>query len=125
MKLLENKKILYDGLENQELYTKTFDVKNNNFKLSKILINKIEHLKKQIPKEDFLEIVKELEFQTIVNSDFVKYFKDLNLVEELYQSKDGLSIYYIIKENQLYIFSFGEKQPGRYILYLEAGYFIN
>ncbi len=119
MKHIDNKAKLYDGLENQELYTTVFNIKNNVFTLPDILINKIADLKHQISNEDFLRIVKESKFQTNENSDFKKYFKDID-VEEFYQSEEGLSVYFVIKDKRLYLFSFGEYQPARYMMYLES-----
>jgi hypothetical protein len=119
MKLIENKEKVYDGQENQELYATVFNVKNNVFTLPAILINTIEHLKDQISNEDFLKIVKESKFQTDKNSDFKKHFKDFDF-EEYYQSQEGLSVYYVIKDNLLYLFSFGEYQPTRYMLFIES-----
>ncbi len=124
MKLTETKKTLYDGLETQELYDNTFNVNDHTFKLSAILDNKIVRLKELIPREDFSEIVKGLKFQTNENSDFKKDFKDFDF-GEFYKSDDGLAVYFTIKSDQLYIFSFGEKQPARYILCLEAVYILN
>ncbi|MGX7666024.1 hypothetical protein [Flavobacterium pedocola] len=122
MTLLENKKLLYDGLENDELYTGIFNVNNHNFTLSEITIQEIAGLKKHISEEDFSKITQELKLQTIENSEFAKHFKDLPFFEDFYRSNDGLSVYFLMKENHLYIFSFGEKQPARYILNVEAIY---
>lgn len=110
MKRIANKKYLYDGLENQELYATIFTENGLQFKLPEILDNNIKDLKNQIPTEDFLTIVKESGFQSTENL----------ISKDFYQSEEGLSLYYVIKENLLYIFSFGEKQPARYILNTES-----
>lgn len=125
MTLLENKKLLYDGVENEELFRGFFNVNDLNFTLSEIITNEIANLKKHVSEEDFSKITQELKFQTIENSEFVRHFKDSSFFEDFYKSDEGLSVYFLKKDNCLYIFSFGEKQSGRYILNLEAVYATN
>ncbi|MEW5675964.1 hypothetical protein ABGT15_06585 [Flavobacterium enshiense] len=122
MTLIENKKLLYDGVENEELFSGFFNVNDLRFTLSEMITNEIANLKKHISEEDFSKITQELKFQTNENSEFVRHFKDLRFFEDFYKSDEGLSVYFLNKDNCLYIFSFGEKQPGRYILNLEAVY---
>lgn len=119
IKLIKNKELLFDGAENQELHTIAFKITKDSFKLSEISKNKFEGLKNYILEEDFLIIIKQCRFQTNENSDFQKYFKDFDF-GEYYKSEENLEVYYFIKNDILYVFSFGEKQPARYMLYLEG-----
>jgi hypothetical protein len=125
MKRILDRQLLYDGLESQQLYDdEIFTIHGSKFTLSKILGNNILELKTLISNHDFLQLIAESEFQTNENSEFRKAFKDLPHVfddSEFYLSKDdGLALYYAITDNLLYLFSYGEKQPARYMLYSEG-----
>ncbi|WP_415327930.1 hypothetical protein [Chryseobacterium sp. MMS23-Vi53] len=70
--------------------------------------NPLRELKKEIDAENFNLIIKENKFNLINN--FI----------EKYTSENGLEIYYLKKNDFIFLFSYGEYQPGRYILFLEA-----
>ena len=116
MRELENKKILYDGLETEELYKTTFQVNNIIFKISDFKDNSVDQLRDIISNDDFRQI--EEFFNS--NSEFLKYFKDYKFDKIPLKSEENLSIYYLLQEDKIYLFSFGEKQPGRYMLFLEG-----
>lgn len=121
MRKLENKKILYDGLETEELYQKDFEVYGIMFKIPDFMENSIEKLKNSISNEDFGQI----EELYSSNSEFLKYFKDYKFDKLPLKSEENLSIYYLLSYNKIYLFSFGEKQPGRYMLFLEGVWDLN
>ena len=116
MRELENKKILYDGLETEELYKTTFQVNNIIFKISDFKDNSVDQLRDIISNDDFRQIE---EFCNS-NSEFLKYVKDYKFDKIPLKSEENLSIYYLLQEDKIYLFSFGEKQPGRYMLFLEG-----
>lgn len=116
MRKLENKKILYDGFETEELYLKTFEEYNIIFKIADFINNPIGKLKSIISNENFAKI----EELYSSNSEFLKYFKDFKFNNIPMVSEENLSIYYLIEKKIIYLFSFGEKQPGRYMLFLEG-----
>lgn len=132
MTLLESRSKLYDGTEEQELYYTAFMVNNHKFTLSEIVRNNFKDLKDTLSVEDILRTA--ATFNVRANPDGLKPFKDysfrgfdaaeydsfLNTNPSLYQSEENLSLYYIIKDNHLYIFSWGEKQPARYMLFVES-----
>lgn len=113
-----NKIILYDGVFENGLQNRVFSASNITFKLSDIVSNEFVKLKNN--KHLFSEIVKYFDFQNKQENSFLKHFKEMEF--DFYQSKDGLSLYFLEIENVLYIFSFGEKQPGRYVLNLEGSH---
>ncbi|OJX32932.1 MAG: hypothetical protein BGO86_13180 [Chryseobacterium sp. 36-9] len=110
IKLDTNKKLLFDGFEN-DIFKKEFLLKEKKINIKNIINNRFKKLR---------EIINENNFNTII--------KDLNIIKhnELFESykssDDSLSIYYLIDDNNLFIFSYGEFQPARYILYLEGIY---
>jgi hypothetical protein len=65
-------------------------------------------LKKEVDAESFDKIVGESKF-TVRNSFIEKYV-----------SEEGLEIHYLKNNDTIYLFSYGEYQPGRYILFLES-----
>lgn len=72
--------------------------------------NPLRDLKKEIDDESFETIVRESEF-TVRNSFIEKYV-----------SEEGQKIHYLKNNDLLYLFSYGEYQPGRYMLFLEDLY---
>ena len=116
MRALENKKILYDGLETEELYKTTFQVNNIIFKISDFKDNSMDKLKNIISNDDFRQIAELYNS----NSEFLKYFKDYKFDKIILKSEENLLIYYLSRQDKIYLFSFGEKQPGRYMLFLES-----
>ena len=107
---------LFDGLETEELYQRDFEVHGIKFKIPDLMENSIEKLKKSISTEEFGQI----EEAYSSNSEFLKYFKDYKFDKLPLKSAENLSIYYLLRDSKIYLFSFGEKQPGRYMLFLEG-----
>lgn len=70
-------------------------------------VKPLRELKKSISKETFDRILTQLELK--VNHHF-----------ETYSSKSGLQTGFIVKETIINIFSYGEKQPGRYQVIIEG-----
>lgn len=52
-------------------------------------------------------------------------FKVKNSFMEKYRSEEELEVHYFIKDDMLYLFSYGEFQLGRYMLFLESIYHYN
>lgn len=111
MKLIKEKLRLYAGLENDELYNK--DVfKDSELKLSldEIILSPIENLNSEMVKKckPFLSFSEDSFLSNRINDN-----------PKTWISKEGLKFYIIEKEKKIYAFSFGEKQPGLYLLFLE------
>ncbi|MDR6464721.1 hypothetical protein [Chryseobacterium sediminis] len=100
---------LFDGDE-QECLKEIFEIENQKIKLIDFYNSPLRDLKKEIDGESFDTIVRESEFN--VRSSFI----------EKYLSKEGLEIHYLKKNDMIYLFSYGEFQPGRYILFFEGIY---
>ncbi|MBB6330974.1 hypothetical protein HNP24_001924 [Chryseobacterium sediminis] len=100
---------LFDGDE-QERLKEIFEIENQNIKLINFYNNPLRDLKKEIDGESFDTIVRENGFN--VKNSFI----------EKYVSEEGLEIHYLKKDDLIYLFSYGEFQPGRYMLFLEGIY---
>lgn len=100
---------LFDGDE-QECLKEIFEIENQKIKLIDFYNSPLRDLKKEIDDESFETIVRESEFN--VRNSFI----------EKYRSEEGLEVHYLIKDDMLYLFSFGEFQTGRYMLFLESIY---
>ncbi|MFZ4929417.1 hypothetical protein [Chryseobacterium sp. Mn2064] len=98
---------LFDGEEEQSLPT-VFEIENQRISLTDFYNNPLRNLKKEIDGESFESIVEGSNFS--VNNRFI----------ERYTSENGLEIYYFKSNNTIYLFSYGEYQPGRYLLFLEG-----
>lgn len=57
------------------------------------------------------------DFDTIILED---NYKIINKLIVNYKSDENLSVYYTQKDNYIFIFSFGEYQPARYMIFLES-----
>ena len=100
---------LFDGDE-QECLKKIFEIENQKIKLIDFYNSPLRDLKKEIDGESFDTIVRESKLN--VKNTFI----------EKYVSEEGLEIHYLKKDDILYLFSYGEFQPGRYILFFEGIY---
>lgn len=100
---------LFDGDE-QECLKEIFEIENQKIKLIDFYNSPLRDLKKEIDDESFETIVRESEFN--VRNSFI----------EKYRSEEGLEIHYLKKDNIIYLFSYGEFQPGRYIVFFEGIY---
>ena len=104
---------LFDGFEDA-LYKQKFEIRviERNIILNtlELLDNKFKNLSFLLGGESKLKIAKD------------KGFKYENGLFPGYSGTDGLDIYYLISNSQLLIFSMGEYQPSRYILYFEGAW---
>lgn len=98
---------LFDGEEEKAL-KHIFAIENQTFKLMDFYNHPLRELKKEIGERSLNTIIKESTF-TLVNSFVEKYL-----------SEEGLEIHYVKKNEDIYLFSYGECQPGRYLLFLEG-----
>ncbi|MFY7845874.1 immunity protein Tsi6 family protein [Chryseobacterium gambrini] len=100
------RQLLFDGDE-RECVNKVFEVNHQKIRMIDFYDHPLKELKKQTDHESFDLMVEE-------NS-----FKRINNIIEKYISEKGLEIYYLKKNDLIYLFSYGEYQPGRYMLFLE------
>lgn len=102
-KLNFNRVKIFDGFENQ-LFESDFSIEIEN---------------KTIP-----FIAYDLTPNKLIHLDFYsQIIDDLDLVNnKSITTKDRLEVYYLKSENLLIIFSMGEYQSGRYMLFLEGVY---
>lgn len=98
---------LFDGDE-EKCLQEVFEIENQKIKLIDFYNNPLRDLKKEIDEESFDIIVKEDKFHVIAG--FI----------EKYTSEEGLEIHYLKKNDSIYLFSYGEYQPARYMLFLEG-----
>ncbi|ANF52008.1 hypothetical protein A0O34_16470 [Chryseobacterium glaciei] len=98
---------LFEGDE-EKCLKEVFEIENQDIKLIDFYNNPLRDLKKEIDNESFDTIVKENEFTE--RKSFI----------EKYLSEEGLEIHYLKKNDAIYLFSYGEYQPGRYMLFLEG-----
>jgi len=102
-----DKQKLFDGDEH-ECLQQVFEIEDQKIKLIDFYNNPLRALKEEIDSESFETIVKQNNFE--INSGFI----------EKYTSEKGLEIHYLIINDMIYLFSYGEYQPARYILSLEG-----
>lgn len=100
---------LFDGDEEQCL-KEIFEIENQKIKLIDFYNSPLRDLKKETDDESVETIIRESEVT-------VK-----NIFIENYVSEEGLEIHYLKKNDVIYLFSYGEFQPGRYMLFLEGIY---
>lgn len=101
---------LFDGDE-QECLKEIFEIENQKIRLIDFYNSPLRDLKKELAGEIFNTTTKENEFK--VKNSFI----------EKYTSEEGLEVHYLIKDDILYLFSYGEFQPGKYMLFLESIYY--
>ena len=107
---------LFDGLEIDELYQKNFKVHQLTFKILDFIENPLDKLNDNISEDDYQRIGELFN----ARSEFSRYFKRYKFDVIPLKSEENLLLYFLLKESQIYIFSFGEKQPGRYMLFLKG-----
>ena len=100
---------LFDGDE-QECLKEIFEIENQKIKLTDFYNSPLRDLRKEIEGENFNTITRENEYN--IRNSFI----------EKYISEEGLEIHYLKKDDIIYLFSYGEFQPGRYILFFEGIY---
>lgn len=101
------KQELFDGKE-EEALQKVFDIDYKKTSITDFYNNPLRALKKEIDDESFDKVIEESKF-TLINS-----------YNETYVSEEGLDVYYLIRNELIYLFSYGEYQSGRYMLFLEG-----
>jgi len=117
MKQLKTRELLYDGTEGEALYNESHHFFGKSFTVTEILRNPFDRLKRKIAIENeaYEQIISEAEF-----IDIAPFFKLSEEEGPLYRSQNRQSLYYVTWLHMLFIFSFGETQPGRYQLYCEG-----
>ncbi|WP_223605568.1 hypothetical protein [Chryseobacterium sp. OSA05B] len=98
---------LFDGDEEKAL-KHVFAIENQTFKLMDFYNHPLRELKKEIRDQSLNTLMKESKFNPV--DSFI----------EKYVSEDGLEIHYVKRNEAIYLFSYGEYQPGRYLLFLEG-----
>lgn len=68
--------------------------------------------------QDLYERVFKVHDITFKITDFINN----SLSKVFYQPEEHFLVYYLVKSNRLYIFSYGEKQPSRYLLFFLGVY---
>lgn len=101
------KQNLFDGYDN-DCWDKTFVVGGKEIRLLDIYNNPLWKLKDRISINDF---------NTVITSENLK---SDNILIDSYKTSEGLSTYYLFNNTLLYIFSFVEWQPTRFILNIES-----
>ncbi|MFC3157996.1 hypothetical protein SAMN05443633_104338 [Chryseobacterium arachidis] len=97
---------LFDGAE-EKCLEEIFEIRHQKIRLTDFYNNPLRDLKKEIDEESFNTIVKGSKF-SLTNSFIEKY-----------TSEDGLEVNYLKNNNFINLFSYGEYQAGRYLLFLE------
>jgi hypothetical protein len=97
---------LFDGDE-EKCLEKIFEPEHQKIKLTDFYNNPLRNLKKETDEESFNVIIQKSKFNLI------------NSFIEKYTSEDGLEIHYLKNHSLIYLFSYGEYQAGRYLLFLE------
>ncbi|MGH1517943.1 hypothetical protein [Chryseobacterium sp. JK1] len=97
---------LFDGEE--ECLPTIFEIENQRISLAEFYNNPLRNLKKEIDGESFESMVEGSKFS--LSNRFI----------EKYTSENGLEVYYFKSDDMIYLFSYGEYQPGRYLLFLEG-----
>lgn len=101
------KQRLFDGDE-EKCLKEVFEIGNQKIKLIDFYNNPLRALKNEIDNESFKIIIQESKFN-LTNGLIGKY-----------TSEDGLEVNYLKNNDVVYLFSYGEYQSGRYMLFLEG-----
>ncbi|WP_144280849.1 hypothetical protein [Chryseobacterium echinoideorum] len=127
-KLISNKSnVLYDGIAENiaENYKVTIGKDEIIFNVSELERNKFKNIKTMLSDEDFNTIVEFGEFKNNI-PDYIKNYLSKDDYEKVkntsdyYRAENHLSLNYLIKDNYLLLFTYGEKQPSRWIIVLEG-----
>lgn len=126
-KHLENKKVLFDGVFTNEIYSpKSISLSSGkilNFSPKDFEGKKLKIFFTEISEEDKQRILSEGDISNTPPSYLSQYMKEDDLKSlnyEYYSSEPHLNVEYLIKDNFLLLFTFGEKQPSRWVLVLEG-----
>ncbi|ASK30613.1 hypothetical protein CEY12_11040 [Chryseobacterium sp. T16E-39] len=107
------KEKLFDG-QDSDMLKFSFPLNDKGMKVSSFLNNSLRNLvsDKGTAQEDFEKLIQVEDFE-----------KKGSLIQNYY-SKENLEIYYFIDNGQVYLFSFGEFQPARYMIYIEGAWYL-
>ncbi len=104
---------LFDGFESDIIH-QPFEIeylnKKVNIKITDFIDNSLEDLLNYINESDLNQIVSDLNLRKV---DFFI---------PKYKSVDNLDMYFCVKEDLILLFSYGEMQPMRYVMFLEGIY---
>lgn len=103
----QTKQELFDGDEEKCLH-KIFNIDDQKVTVTDFYNSPLKALQKEIDAESFDQVIEESKFNLI------------NSYNEIYTSEEGLEVYYLIRNEMIYLFSYGEYQTGRYMLFLEG-----
>ncbi|WP_353151219.1 hypothetical protein [Chryseobacterium sp.] len=104
---------LFDGLK--EDFTKfSLQLGEREIRISAFVNNTLKNLVKdeKISLKDFEKIIEAGNFE-----------KKGTLIKNYY-SQENLEVYYLINNDQIFLFSFGEFQPARFIMYIEGAWYL-
>jgi len=111
-KISEIKKVkIFDGIEDelQNFHYEIFINQNRfSFDIEDFYSHPLKELKNILFTDDFEKIVSD------------GNYKMINKLIATYKSDDNLSVKYVKRGNHIFIFSFGEYQPTRYIAFLDS-----
>ncbi|WP_126651689.1 hypothetical protein [Chryseobacterium aureum] len=126
-KLIDNKsQVLYDGIcaELNHEFNIILGEENITFKISDLINNSFKNIEDFLSKNDLEIIVEKGEIKNnipgyikrlISENEYADLMKNANY----YKSESHLGLNYLMKNNLLLLFTYGEKQPSRWILILE------
>ncbi|SNR32877.1 hypothetical protein [Flavobacterium sp. ov086] len=104
---------LFDGFES-DIINQIFEIAYANekfkFKITDFIDNSLEDLLNYINESELNQILSDLNLSKV--DSFIPKYK----------SVDNLNMYFCIKEDKKFLFSFGEIQPMRYVMFLEGIY---
>ncbi|RKR11594.1 hypothetical protein C8C83_3334 [Flavobacterium sp. 90] len=104
---------LFDGFESDIIH-QTFEIayanKKIKFKVTDFIDNSLKDLLNYINESELNQILSDLNLSKV--DSFIPKYK----------SVDNLDMYFCVKEDVLFLFSYGEMQPMRYVMFLEGIY---
>lgn len=107
------KEKLFDG-QDTDLLTFSLPLNGKEVKISSFFNNSLRNLVSD-------EGIDPVDFEKLILGE--NFEKKGSLIQNYY-SEENLQIYYFIDNGQIYLFSFGEFQPARYILYIEGAWYL-
>lgn len=119
--------LLYDGLFSKINNEYKITVHNGilPFNLMDVSKNSLQNLFQNLSEEDKKRVIKEGQLKNELPSYYKNFiteeeYNKLALTAPYFKSEMHLSLNYLIKENFLILFTYGEKQPSRWILVVEG-----
>lgn len=102
---------IFDGIESEflkKVFKQNIDGKIISFSARDFYNNPLRDLKNEISNN---------EFDMLISTE--KFSKEKNFFEN-YKSQENLNVYYMVKEGKIFIISFGEFQPARFLIFIES-----